>query len=192
MPDHPVHELITKRWSPYAYSNKLIPPDDLRSIFEAARWAASSFNEQPWRYIVTKRDDEEAFAKALSCLMESNQPWAKECGALGFGCVSTTFARNGKTNRVAEHDLGLATGNLTLEATKRGVYIHQLGGIYVNKVKEVFGLPEGFVAVTGIALGYLDESGNAPEEIQKRDAGERKRRPLGKYVFGTAWGSGAL
>jgi len=191
-PDHPVHELITKRWSPYAFSNRLIPADDLRSIFEAARWAASSFNEQPWRYIVTTRDNPEAFEKALSCLMEGNQGWAKEVAALGFGCVSTNFARNNNPNRVAEHDLGAASGNLTFEATNRGVDVHQMGGIFPDRVKEVFGLPDGFEAVTGIALGYFDDSGAAPEDLQKRDSGERKRRPLAEYVFGTEWGTGAL
>ena len=120
-PDHPIHELISMRRSTYSYSNRPVPEADLLSIFEAARWAASSLNEQPWRYIVAIRDRTDDFERILTCLLAGNRAWAKEASALALGCVRGTFSRNNKPNRVAQHDLGLASASLALEATNRGV-----------------------------------------------------------------------
>ncbi len=103
--DHPVHALIAERWSPYAFGPESVADDDLRSVFEAARWAASSYNEQPWHYIVAKRDDADEFEKLLSALVEPNQAWAKAAPVLALGVVSTNFKRNGKPNKAAVHDL---------------------------------------------------------------------------------------
>src|SRR5437762_4309322 len=113
--DHPVHELIRNRWSPRSFSDQPIPEDVLRSLFEAARWAASSYNEQPWSYLVATRDDKESFERLLSCLVEGNQAWAKMAPVLAIGCFSSKFTLNGQPNAAAQHDLGLAAGNLTFE-----------------------------------------------------------------------------
>jgi nitroreductase len=99
---------LAKRWSPYAYSDREVRDEDLRAILEAARWAPSSYNEQPWRYILARRSDEAAFAKAVSCLLEGNQVWARRVPVLMIAVTVTTFARNGKPNKAAQHDLGLA------------------------------------------------------------------------------------
>lgn len=186
-PDHPIHELISKRWSPYSYSNRLVPQADLLSIFEAARWAASSFNEQPWRYIVATRDRTDDFERILSCLLEGNRTWAKEAAALALGCIRQTFARNNKPNRVAQHDLGLASASLSLEATSRGVYVHQTAGMIPEKARDVFAIPEGFEAVTALALGYRAEPGTSDPGIVARDERQRNRRPLDEFVFGGTW-----
>src|SRR5262245_52848056 len=103
-PDHPIHELLAKRWSPYAFADRTVSADDLRSLFEAARWAASSYNEQPWRYIVATKANPADFERLLSCLVEPNQFWAKAAPALALGCISPTFVLNGKPNAAAEHD----------------------------------------------------------------------------------------
>src|SRR5262244_1245648 len=105
--DYPIQELLTKRWSPYAFQDQPVPEDDLCSLFEAARWAASSYNEQPWSYLVATRDDKEGFERLLSCLVEGNQVWAKAAPVLAIGCTSLQFARNGQPNAAAQHDLGL-------------------------------------------------------------------------------------
>src|SRR5687768_11727110 len=123
-PDHPVHELVRKRWSPYGFSERRVSPEDLRSLFEAARWAASSYNEQPWSYVLATKDDPAEFDKLLSCLVESNQAWAKSAPVLALGCTSLNFKKNGKPNGAAIHDLGLAAGNVCFEATARGLYVH--------------------------------------------------------------------
>ena len=191
-PDHAVHEFISTRWSPYAFSRRLIPREDLLSIFEAARWAPSSFNEQPWRYVVASRDRAEDFDKVLSCLLEGNQAWAREVPVLALGCISTTFSRNGRPNRVAQHDLGLASASLTFEATSRGVYVHQMAGIVPAKAREVVAIPDGFEAVTGLALGYRAAPGTGAQELQARDGHPRRRRPVNEFVFGTNWGDPGL
>ena len=186
--DHPVHELVAKRWSPYAYSDKPVSADDLRSLFEAARWAPSSYNEQPWFYIVGTKDDPEQYEKVLSCLVEMNQQWAKAAPVLALGVASSTFKRNGKPNRHAFHDLGLASGILAVEATARGLAVHQMAGILPEKAKAEFGIPEGFETVTGIAVGYAAQTDRAPEVLRTRDLTPRTRRPLGEFVFAGSWG----
>ena len=123
-PDHPIHELISSRWSPYCFSSRLVPREDLLSLFEAARRAASSFDEQPWRYVAATRDRIEEFERALSRLLEGNHTWARDAPVVARGCVRQTFSRNNRPNRVALHDLGLAAATLTFEATRRGIYWH--------------------------------------------------------------------
>lgn len=191
-PDYPVNELISKRWSPYAYSNRLIPRADLRSIFEAARWAASSFNEQPWRYLVASRDQSQQFERMLSCLLDGNQAWAREAPTLAIGCARTTFSRNNKPNRVAQHDLGLASASLSLEAISRGVHVHQMAGILPDKAREIFAIPQEFEPVTALAMGYWAGPNAGSRELQARDAGERSRRPQADFVFGGTWGRPGL
>ncbi len=117
--DHPVHDLIAERFSPYGFSDQPVSPEEIRSLFEAARWAASSYNEQPWNFIVATADDPEAFDRLASCLVDANQDWARRAPVLALGCIRTKFSRNGLPNLVALHDLGLASANLCLEATAR-------------------------------------------------------------------------
>lgn len=188
LPDHQIHELISTRWSPYAFSKRTISRDGLLSIFEAARWAASSFNEQPWRYLIAHGDQEKDFEQLLGCLLQANRTWAREAPTLALACIRTTFSRNDRPNRVAQHDLGLASATLTFEATSRGVYVHQMAGILPDKAREVFAIPDAFVAVTALALGYRAEPGTGTREFHARDERERNRRPLDDFVFGVDWG----
>lgn len=187
--DHPIHELLAARWSPYAFEDRPVPEADLRSLFEAARWAPSSYNEQPWSYIVATRDDPEQFQRLLSCLVEGNQVWAKAAPVLALGVVSLRFARNAKDNRAAVHDLGLAAGNLILEATARGLFVHQMIGILPEKAREIYGIPEGFEAWTGLAIGYRGEPTALPDRLRERDLAPRQRRPLREFVFSGSWGN---
>lgn len=191
-PDYPVHELVAERWSPYAFSRRLIPRGDLHSIFEAARWAASSFNEQPWRYVVANRDRQEDFERILACLLEGNRAWAREAAALALGCAKTTFSRNGKPNRVAQHDLGLASASLTFEATSRGVSVHQMAGILPDAARAAFSIPAEFEVVTALALGYRADPGVGAPDLVARDGAERTRRPQAEFVFGAEWGRPGL
>ena len=184
--DHGVSELIARRFSPYAWLDRPVPDADLAAIFEAARWAASAFNEQPARYIVARKADEAAWGDLLASLVEGNQAWAQSAPVLALGVVSERFARNDKPNAVAEHDLGLASANLTLEATARGLYVHQMAGIQPEVARERFGIPEGFKAFTGIAIGYADT-----QTDNERDRTPRTRRPASESVFTGRWGDAA-
>src|SRR5947209_19385576 len=154
---YPIHDLLQKRWSPRAFSAQPVESDKLRSLFEAARWAPSSFNEQPWSYIVATKADPQAFALLLSCLVEGNQAWAKAAPVLALGCTSLNFQRNGQPNAAAVHDLGLASGNLVLEATSRGLAVHQMIGILPDRAREVYQIPEGVQPLTGLAIGYAGD-----------------------------------
>lgn len=188
-PDHPIHELIARRWSPYALADRPVSEEDLRSLFEAARWAASSYNEQPWSYIVATRSDPAEFARLLSCLVAGNQPWAKNAPVLALGCTSLHFVRNNKPNAAAIHDLGLASATLTFEATARGLFIHQMIGILPDTARQVYGIPEGVQPLTGLAIGYAADPEILPEEYRQRDLAPRQRKPLAEFVFGGRWGT---
>jgi len=185
--DYPIHELLADRWSPYAFADRPVPEADLRSLFEAARWAPSSYNEQPWRYIVATQNDPEQFQRLLSCLVDGNQLWAKAAPILVLGVVSLRFARNAKDNRAAVHDLGLAAGNLLLEATARGLFVHQMIGILPDKARDIYGIPEGFEAWTGLAIGYKADPANLPDPLRERDLAPRQRKPLPEFVFSGKW-----
>lgn len=190
-PDYPIHELLTKRWSPYAFSDRAVSDDDLRALFEAARWAASSYNEQPWSYIVATKANAAEFERVLSCLVEGNQAWAKAVPVLALGCTSLRFALNNNPNAAAVHDLGLASANLTLEATARGLFVHQMIGILPDKVRELYRVPDGVQPLTGLAIGYAADASVLPEKLRERDLAPRTRKPLAEIVFGGTWGTPA-
>ncbi len=190
-PDHPIHELIARRWSPYGFSDRPVSDEDLRSLFEAARWAPSSYNEQPWSYIVARKEEPEEFGRLLGCLVEGNQAWARHAPVLALGVVSLNFKRNGKPNAAAVHDMGLAAASLTFEATARGLFVHQMIGIEPEKAWQVYAIPEGFRALTALAIGYSADPKTLPESLRERDTAPRMRRALSEFVFGGRWGAAA-
>ena len=189
--DHPIHALLAARWSPYAFADRDVEGADLRSLFEAARWAPSSYNEQPWSYVLARRSDADAFERLLSCLVEANQTWARQAPALALGITRERFTRNDKPNAAAVHDLGLAAGALLVEATARGLDIHQMIGILPDRAREVYRIPDHSRAVTGLAIGYAGEPEALPEPLRERERAPRTRKPLAEFVFGERWGSPA-
>jgi len=190
-PDYPINELIARRWSPYAFADRPVSADDLRSLFEAARWAASSYNEQPWTYIIATKDERSEFETLLSCLVEANQSWASAVPVFVIGCTNLLFARNGQTNAAAIHDLGLASANLTVEATARGLSVHQMIGILPDKARKLYSIPDSVHAVTALAIGYAVDPNLLPENLKERDLASRGRKPVQQFVFGGKWGTAA-
>ena len=188
--DYAVHNLIASRWSPYSFADRSLSDEDLRALFEAARWAASSYNEQPWSYIVAKKEEPNEFERLLSCLVEANQRWAKSASALALS-ISRLNSHNNKPNRAAFHDLGLAAGNLVLEATARGLAVHQMIGILPDKARELYSIPDGYEPLTALAIGYAGNPAELPEEIRARDGARRPRKPLKEFVFAGKWGVAA-
>ena len=189
--DHAVSPLISSRYSPYVFESKPVAEADLWSLFEAARWAPSSYNEQPWSYIVARREHPEEFAKLLGTLVEGNQAWAKDAPVIALGVFARSFRRNGKPNKSAEHDLGLASATLTVEATSRGLAVHQMIGIVPDRAREAYGIPDGFEPLTALAIGYAAAPGSGPAPLAERDSATRARRPLSEIVFRAAWGRSA-
>jgi nitroreductase len=148
--DHPIEEILKRRWSPRAFSDRLIETEKLQRMFEAARWAASSFNEQPWSFIVATREKPDEYAALLSCLTEKNQQWARRAPVLMVSVAKLNFEKNGKPNRHAFHDVGMAVSNLIVQATALGLYVHQMAGFSVETVRETYGVPEGFEPVAAM------------------------------------------
>lgn len=187
-PDHPILPILTERFSPYVYDPRPVERAKLLSCLEAARWAASSFNEQPWSFLLATREDGAEFARMLACLMEANQEWAKDAGVLLITVVSKTFTRNGSPNRVAEHDLGLATGNLTAQAAALGLQVHAMAGVNLAKVRQTYGIPDTHEPMTAIALGYAGDANKAANKaLAERDLAPRARKPLAQIVFTGGW-----
>src|ERR1039457_3128037 len=186
--DHPIQHALADRWSPYGFEDRSVAEADLLSLFEAARWAASSYNEQPWNYIVATKENSKEFDQLLSCLVEANQAWAKAAPVLVLGVVSLRFVKNNKDNRAAVHDLGLAAGNLVVEATTRGLSVHQMIGILPDKSREVYQIPEHFEAWTAMAIGYKADPAKLPDALKERYLMPRQRKPLNKFVFTGQWG----
>ena len=191
-PDHPIHELITKRWSPYCYDPRPVEPEKLTSCLEAARWAASSYNEQPWTFILATREDQPEFSKLLGCLLEANQFWAQHVGVLMLGVISPTFSKNGKPNRVALHDLGLAAGNICLQATALGLSVHQMAGVDLEKARATYSIPDSHLPVTAIAIGYAALPDASDPQLAERDRASRGRKPLAEFVYKGQWGKTAF
>lgn len=185
--DYPILDVIKRRWSPRAFGERLIEPNKIRQLFEAARWAASSYNEQPWRFIVATKDDEKAFKKALDCLLEANQVWARQAPLLILTATKTTFTKNGKPNRVHAHDLGLAMANLTLQATAMGLFAHQMAGVDLDKMRKTYGMPDDFEPQTACAVGYAGDPQTLPEPLRKAEMEPRVRKPLVEVVFAGKW-----
>jgi nitroreductase len=186
--DYPINDLIAARWSPYSFADRSVSDEDLKSLFEAARWSPSCFNEQPWTYIVAKKEDTEEFDRLVSCLVEVNQVWARQASALVLGITRLNFARNNQPNSAAIHDLGGATSNLVLEATARGLSTHQMIGIQPDKARELYSVPEGYEPLTAVAIGYAGDPNKLPEALRPRDRARRPRKPIAEFVFRGKWG----
>jgi len=183
----PIHELIRNRWSPRAFSDKLVPPTVLRSLFEAARWAPSSNNEQPWSFIVGAREDKENFDKILGTLVEFNAGWARHAAVLGIVVSKLQFS-NGTPNRNAFYDTGAASVLLTIEAVAQGLVTHQMGGFDPQKAKEIFGIPDGWEPIAAIAIGYPGDPNSLPDKLRDRELAPRTRKPLSDFVMTGHWG----
>jgi nitroreductase len=183
--DIPILELLKKRWSPYALDPKrMVSSQDLVALFEAARWMMSSYNAQPWRYIVGTRDrSPEVWNKIYDVLVEGNQPWAKNAPVLALGLVQHNFEHNGQPNKAAIHDLGAASAGLTIEAVSRGLAVHQMIGIEPEKARKTFNLPESLEPFTGLAIGYAGEASSIPDDYAQRDMSKRERKPLQDIIL---------
>ena len=183
--EHPIHALLAERHSPYAFDpNREVSEADLKSLFEAARWSMSSYNAQPWRYIVgVKGRSQATWDRLYQVLVEGNQPWAVNAPVLALGIIEKNFEHNGKPNKAAAHDLGAASALLTVEATARGLVVHQMIGIEPEAAHAEFGLGDGQEALTGLAIGYEGSAEVIPEQYAERDLGERQRKSLADIIL---------
>jgi len=184
----PIHDLLSRRWSPRAFAERPVEPEKIQRMLEAARWASSCFNEQPWVFIIATAAQPAEHSKLLSCLVEGNQVWAKRAPLLIITVAKQHFDHNGQPNRHAIHDVGLAVGNLVIQATAMDLFVHQMAGILPEVIREGFSLPSGYEPVTGLAIGYPGDLNTLPEEIRERERAPRSRKALQEFVFAETWG----
>lgn len=180
-----VENAILHRHSPRSFSDAEVSAEDLKKVFEAARWAASSYNEQPWRFIVGTRGDE-TYQKIFDTLIGFNQGWAKSAPVLILSFASKKFAHNGTPNAYSLHDTGAATAYLTLQAWELGLRTHSMGGFDPAKARAAFNIPEDYDIGAVTALGHPGDGKELPEQLRQMEAGPRQRKPLDEIVF-TAW-----
>jgi nitroreductase len=190
---YPILDVLTQRWTVRAFSDRLIEPQKLRRLFEAARWAPSSFNEQPWRFIIATKDQPEEFEKLMSCLLDKNQRWAKSGGVpfLMIALSKKTFTYDRRPNRAHIHDIGLALGNFVIQATAMDLHVCQLQGIHLRRVMELYRVPNDFEPTIGCAAGYAGDVNRLPEEFHERERRERTRADFKDFVFGGEFGTPA-
>jgi nitroreductase len=177
-----VHELIRSRWSPRIYSSKEVSSEELARLFEAARWAASSSNEQPWRFIVGRKGDE-TYKKIFASLVEFNQMWVKTAPVLALSVAKKTFTSNGSPNPYNLHDTGAASAYLALQATADGLHIHSMAGLDREQVRASFAIPSDYEIGAAIAIGYFGNPDDLPERMRKNEVAPRERKPLEQFVF---------
>ncbi|MFN0036770.1 MAG: nitroreductase family protein [Saprospiraceae bacterium] len=177
----PVIDLIKNRWSARAFSDQNLTDEQVLTLLEAAAWAPSSMNEQPWRYRFALRGTP-SFEEMWQCLLPGNQPWAKHAGALLLCTAKKNFAKNGKPNRHATHDTGMANAFLLLQATSMGIYGHIMAGYDPTTLNETFPLADDDEAVCFIALGFLGEPEQLEEPFRTREVTPRSRREVEEFV----------
>ena len=180
--DFPIHNIIARRWSARAFSTKTVEKSKLLSILEAARWAPSSRNEQPWRYIVFTDDNPEKLEKARSVLLEINN-YAKLAPILICAITKKTYSDNGVYNKLHFHDLGAANENMFLESFNQGIIMHEMGGFHREKAREVFNIPDEYEIGIMIAIGYQDSHEILPERFREKINSPRERKPLSEIAF---------
>jgi len=175
---------IAQRWSPCSFRPVALTTEQVGSLFEAARWAASSFNDQPWRFLYAGRSENSTgFSRILSTLMDRNPLWAQKAGMLAIVCASTRSARTGKPNPKAVYDTGQAVANLAIQATAMGLHVHQMGGFSADAARTVLDIPGDWEPIVAVAVGYRDVPENLVPEMQSRELSTRERLPLQEIVF---------
>jgi nitroreductase len=186
--DRPILEILSRRWSARAIDpGRAVPPETVATLLEAARVAPSCFNEQPWRFLVFDGADPAALDQARSCLVEANA-WARQAPLLLLSVAVERWARDGSPNRHAQHDVGLASENLALQAIAEGLVVHFMAGFDASRARELFGIPEGDTPMAMIAAGFPGKIEDLPPKQRDRELAPRARKTLSEIAFDGRWG----
>lgn len=182
-----IHDLLRRRWSPRAFDDRPIEPEKLRSLFEAARWAPSSNNGQPWRFLIAVKEIKAEYDRLFNCLVEGNQQWASRAPVLLLSVATLQF-EDGSMNRHALHDTGMAAENLVIQATAIGLVAHQMAGFRIDQARADCQIPEGYEPVTMIAIGYPGDPFLLSDRLRARENQPRVRKPATEFVYSATWG----
>lgn len=183
----PLQPLLANRWSPRGFDpTKRITDDMLTALLEAARWAPSCFNEQPWRIIVGLKG-EENFDNVLQTLLPANQAWCSKASLLTLLVAKNNFTLNGNANRHATYDVGQAAAMMSIQAMAMDLYMHQMAGFSVDKARESFLIPDTYTPMVVAAFGFLGLPTDLEERYQKSEASARSRKPLTDIVRKDNW-----
>jgi nitroreductase len=186
--ESPIEALLRRRWSPRSFQDRPVPDAALASLLEAARWAPSCFNAQPWHLIVARREREaEAHAALAACLSGNNRRWAPQAPVLMLAVARTTFPQDGSPNRHAGYDTGAAMAQMAAQAVALGLQIHQMGGFDPHRARETFAIPDGFEPYAAIAIGYPGPADALPEDLRAREQAPRQRRAVADFAFFGGW-----
>lgn len=185
---YPIHELISKRWSPRSFDSRTVESVKLIQLLEAARWAPSWRNDQPWRFIVATKEDPEAYRRLFDCLNPGNQRWACLAPVLMIAIAKRGYDHGNEPNPITLYDTGQAVSQLTIEALSHGLYVHQMGGIDHERIHLMYGIPLNYQPIVALAIGYLGQAIDLPQELRRREELPRTRLPLSDLVFSNTWG----
>ena len=183
---YPIHDLLRRRWSPRAFDDRPVESEKLRSLFEAARWAPSSNNGQPWRFLVATKDNKAEHDRLLNCLVEGNQQWAYRAPVLLLSVAKLEF-EDGSPNRHALHDTGMAAENLSLQASAFGLVAHQMAGFLIDQARADCKIPEGYEPVAMMAIGYPGDPALLSDRLRAREAQPRVRKSVTEFVYSATW-----
>lgn len=184
----PIHPPIAARWSPRAFSDEGVADGDLVALLEAARWAPSCFGAEPWRFVIGVKGRGDGYAKILGCLVEGNQKWARSAPVLMITIGRERFEFNDEENAWHAHDVGLAMGQLAIEAATRGLVVHQMGGFDQDAAREALAIPEGYRPIAACAIGHQGDPADLPDELRAKETAPRERKPLNQIAFEGAFG----
>jgi nitroreductase len=182
-----LHQLLRDRWSPRAFANSPMDHATVTRLLEAAQWAMSCFNAQPWRIVYATNDDEASYARILSTLVPQNQTWAGSAPMIGIAVARTHFEHNGAPNALAGYDTGAAMALLTVQAQAEGLHVHEMAGFDAVKAKEVLSIPDGYTPMAAFVVGYLGTADTLPEPLRERELQPGQRKPLSEIAFHGTW-----
>jgi nitroreductase len=185
---YPIHSLIRRRWSPRSFDDRAVQSDKLIQVLEAARWSLSWRNDQPWRFIVATKEDPEEYHRLFDCLKPGNQRWAGRAPVLMIAVAKRGYDHGAQTNPITLYDTGQAVAQLAIEALSQGLYVHQMGGVHPERIRETYGIPAMYRPIVALAIGYLGQPTDLPSDLQQREEAPRTRLPLSEIAFSGAWG----
>ncbi len=186
--DLKLHPILNTRWSPRSFTTQVPDKETLKRIFEAARWAPSSSNEQPWRFIVGIKGDK-TWDNVFETLVDFNQKWARLAPVLAISIGKKMSSKSNRPNKSFTYDVGQSLAYITFQAMQEDIYVHQMGGLDTEKAAELFNVPEDYQVITAFAMGYKGEPELLEDNFEEMEKAKRQRIELKEILFEGEFGN---